>query len=161
MKAEGINNSVKFILKESSPILEIRGGQVEESDKKLVKGTIVEGMLKTRIVKIGRERIPYRFIELKNKKGYLSPSTLNVYVSNFANLEGDELNNKEIDVNSSFGKRKPNKAKDVVINWGLPIIGGIVGYQIAKKMQVDEKKTLGFVVFFGLIGLIPRYLYNK
>jgi hypothetical protein len=153
MKAEGINNSVKFILKESSPILEIRGGQVEESDKKLVKGTIVEGMLK--------ERIPYRFIELKNKKGYLSPSTLNVYVSNFANLEGDELNNKEIDVNSSFGKRKPNKAKDVVINWGLPIIGGIVGYQIAKKMQVDEKKTLGFVVFFGLIGLIPRYLYNK
>ena len=161
MKAEGINNSVKFILKESSPILEIRGGQVEESDKKLVKGTIVEGMLKTRIVKIGKEKIPYRFIELKNKKGYLSPSTLNVYVGNFANLEGDELNTNVDIKDSSFGQKKPNKAKDVVINWGLPLIGGIVGYQIAKKMEVDEKKTLGFVVFFGLIGLIPRYLYNK
>lgn len=161
MKGEGINNNMKFILKETSPILTIKNGSIEESDKKLMKNTIVEGMLKTRVVKIDREKIPYRFIELKNKKGYLSPSVVNVYVSNFSNLGGDESSN---DVKqTSFGQKQSNgkKAKDFFINWGLPVVGGVVGYQIAKKMQADQKKTIGMVVFFGLLGVIPRYLYNK
>jgi hypothetical protein len=163
MKGAGINNTHKFILKETSPILEIRGGSVEESDKKLVQGTIVDGMLKTRVVKVGKEKRPYRFIEIKNKKGYLSPSVVNLYVGNFANLEGEGSDSNSDVKSTAFGEKssRGKKAKDVFINWGLPVIGGVVGYQIAKKMGADEKKTIGFVLFFGLLGVIPRYLYNK
>lgn len=162
MKGEGVNNTLSFVLKETSPILTIRNGSVEESDKKLLKGTIVEGMLKTRVIKIDRDKIPYRFIELKNKKGYLSPSVVNLYVGNFANLDGEESTSNDVK-NTSFGQQpsKGKKAKDLFINWGLPVVGGVVGYQIAKRMDADQRKTIGFVVFFGLLGLIPRYLYNK
>jgi len=162
MKGEGVNNTLNFIVKETSPILQIRNGSVEESEKKLLQGTIVDGMLKTRVIKIDRDKVPYRFIELKNKKGYLSPSVVNLYVGNFANLEGEESNSNDVK-NTSFGQKKSKgqKAKDFLINWGLPAVGGVVGYQIAKKMEADQKKTIGLVVFFGLLGLIPRYLHNK
>lgn len=164
MKGEGVNNTLQFKLKETSPILQIRNGSVEESDKKLLQGTVIEGMLKTRVIRIDREKVPYRFVELKNKKGYLSPSVVNLYVGNFANLEGDESNNSNNDVQkTSFGQKttKGKKAKDFFINWGLPVIGGFVGYQIAKRMEADQRKTIGLVVFFGVLGLIPRYLHNK
>lgn len=161
MKGEGINNALEFILRETSPILLIKNGSVEESDKKLLKGTIVEGMLKTRVIKIDREKIPYKFIELKNRKGYLSPSVVNLYVGKFANLEGGETSKNDVK-STSFGQQsKGKKAKDIFVNWGLPVVGGVVGYQIAKRMEADQRKTIGFVVFFGLLGLIPRYLYNK
>jgi hypothetical protein len=164
MKEKGINNTLKFILKEDTPILEIRSGSVEESDKKLIKGTIIEGMLKTRVVKVGKEKLPYRFIELKNKKGYLSPSSLNVYIDKFANLDGEEKVDLEIDVkDTAFGeKQKPeSKTKTFIINWALPITGGFIGYKIAKKMDADDKKTFGYVVFFALLGMIPRFMYKK
>jgi hypothetical protein len=164
MKGQGINNTLKFILTENSPILQIRSGNVEESDKKLIKGTIVEGMLKTRVVKIGKEKLPYRFIELKNKKGYLSPSALNVYIDNFANLDGEEKVDLDIDVKeTAFGEKTPpqSKTKTFIINWALPITGGFIGYKIAKKMDADNRKTFGYVVFFALLGMIPRFMYKK
>jgi hypothetical protein len=164
MKGQGINNTLKFILTENSPILQIRSGNVEESDKKLIKGTIVEGMLKTRVVKIGKEKLPYRFIELKNKKGYLSPSSLNVYIDNFANLDGEETVDLNIDVKeTALGENKPpqSKTKTFIINWALPITGGFIGYKIAKKMDADNRKTFGYVVFFALLGMIPRFMYKK
>jgi len=164
MKGKGIDNTLKFILKETSPVLEIRGGVVEESDKKLIQGTIVEGILKTRVVKIGKEKIPYKFIELKNKQGYLSPSSLNVYISKFANLEGG-FKSKDIGdtKETAFGEKptKKQKIKNIMVNYGLPIIGGYLGYQVAKKMQADNKKMVGYIAFFALIGMIPRYLHNK
>jgi len=165
MKGSGIDISHQFILLEDSPILNIQGNNVEESDKKLVKGTIVEGSLKTRIVKLGDLKRPYKFVELKNKKGYLSPRVLNIYIGKFANLEG-ELTNSENnggDVSLNMYQKPPKKKgiKDIFINYGLPIAGGFIGYKIAKRMEADDKKTLGFVVFFGLIGLIPRYMLNK
>lgn len=161
---KGISNTLKFILKEETPILEIRSGSVEESDKKLVSGTIVEGLLKTRIVKVGREKVPFRFIELKNKKGYLSPSSVNVYIDKFANLDGEEIDDIGTDVKTTALGEKPqpeSRVKNFVINWGLPITGGFIGYKIAKKMDADEKQTFGYVVFFALIGMIPRFMYKK
>jgi hypothetical protein len=58
MKSEGINNTLFFILKETSPILELGDNNVvEESDKKLLKGTIVQGQLKTRVVNMNGQKI--------------------------------------------------------------------------------------------------------
>lgn len=162
MKSEGISNNLKFILKETSPILEIRGGVVEQSDKKLIKGTVVDGMLKTRVVKYNKEKIPFKFVELKDKKGYLPPSILNLYISTFANIEGVEETKKEDEVKAtSFGEKKPNKLKNGLIKYGIPVIGGVVGFKIAQKMEMDTKKTAGMVIFFCLIGFLPRYLLKK
>lgn len=165
MKGTGIDNSLQFILTENAPILEVRGNKVEESSKKLVSGTIVKGNLKTRIVSMGKKKVPFRFIQLNDKKGYLSPQVVNVYVGHFANLDG--LNPKTDGTptkDTSFGQTqagKKGKTKSFVINYALPVAGGVIGYKIANKMGGDDKKILGYVLFFGLLGCIPRYLYKK
>ena len=92
MKKDGINNTLQFILKESTPIYELgQKSNMEESDKKLLKGTIVDGQLKTRIVSINGERVPFKFIQLKDKKGYISPQVVNLYIGKFANFVQEDI----------------------------------------------------------------------
>jgi hypothetical protein len=160
MKNDGINNTLQFILKESTPILELGAkSNIEESDKKLLRGTIIEGQLKTRIVNIKGERIPFKFIQLKDKKGYISPQVVNLYIGKFANFVEDE--EEEEITNETEPYKKPKKVRNFVINYGLPVIGGTIGYFVAKKTDADEKKMIGFILFFGLLGFLPRYLYKK
>lgn len=164
MKVVGINNTIKFILKKSTPILEIRNGVLEESERKLIKGTVIDGILKKRVVKHNGKKIPIKLVEIKGKKGYIFPNILNIYVEKLAKFDGAEIENKEDEVKTtSFGEKKTtkSKAKDMLINYGIPIIGGFVGYKIAKKMDLEPKKMIGMVIFFSLIGLLPRYLYKK
>ena len=159
MNKDGINNTLQFILKESTPILELGAkSNIEESDKKLLRGTIIEGQLKTRIVNIKGERIPFKFIQLKDKKGYISPQVVNLYIGKFANFVEDE---EEEITNETEPYKKPKKVRNFVINYGLPVIGGTIGYFVAKKTDADEKKMIGFILFFGLLGFLPRYLYKK
>lgn len=165
MKGEGVNNNLQFILTETAPILEISKGGVEESDKKLMEGTVIEGQLATRIVSNGKRKVPYRFIKLGKKKGFLSPHVVNLYVGHFANLDGLNPTKDDTPVrDSAFGekkaKSKTKKLTKFVINYGLPIGGAYAGFKIAKKMGADPKKTAGYVIFFTLLGLLPRYL-NK
>ena len=160
MKKEGINNTLQFILKTTTPILEMgQKNTIEESDKKLLKGTIVEGQLKTRVVNVNGDRIPFKFIQLKDKKGYISPQVVNLYIGKFAQFDDAETN-EEI-TNEKQPYKKPKKLKNTLINYGLPIMGGVLGYYVAKKTDADEKKMIGFILFFGLLGFLPRYLYNK
>lgn len=160
MKAEGINNTLQFILKETTPILELgKNSVIEESDKKLLKGTIIEGQLKTRIINMDGQKIPFKFIQLKDKKGYISPQLVNLYIGKFANF-GEAENTEEL-TQETKPYQKPKRLKNAVINYGLPIMGGVLGYYVAKKTDADTKKMVGFVLFFGLLGFLPRYLYNK
>ena len=160
MKKDGINNTLQFILKETTPIYELgQKSTIEESDKKLLKGTIIDGLLKTRIVNIDGERVPFKFIQLKDKKGYISPQVVNLYIGKFANFDNAE--NQEEITKETKPYQKPKKTKNFIINYGLPVMGGVLGYYIAKKTEADEKKMIGFVLFFGLLGFLPRYLYNK
>jgi hypothetical protein len=160
MKKDGINNTLQFILKETTPILELGDKSViEESDKKLLRGTIINGQLKTRIVNLDGERIPFKFIQLQDKKGYISPQMVNLYIGKFANFE-DAVKVDEV-TNETNPYQKPKKVRNFVINYGLPVVGGTIGYFIAKKNDGDTKKIVGFVLFFGLLGFLPRYLFKK
>lgn len=160
MKKEGINNTLQFILKETTPILELGDKSViEESDKKLLKGTIIDGQLKTRIVSIDGQKIPFKFIQLKDKKGYISPQIVNLYIGKFANF--DDAEKKEEITQEIEPYKKPKKIKNAIINYGLPVMGGVLGYYVAKKTDADEKKMVGFILFFGFLGFLPRYLSNK
>jgi hypothetical protein len=160
MKKDGINNTLQFILKETTPILEIGDkSSIEESDKKLLRGTIINGQLKTRIVNIDGQKIPFKFIQLKDKKGYISPQVVNLYIGKFANFT--EADNEEEITQETQPYQKPKKTRNFIINYGLPVVGGTIGYFIAKKTDADEKKMIGFILFFGLLGFLPRYLYKK
>jgi hypothetical protein len=160
MKKDGINNTLQFILKETTPILELGDkSTIEESDKKLLRGTIINGQLKTRIVNIDGQRIPFKFIHLKDKKGYISPQVVNLYIGKFANFT--EADNEEEITQETEPYKKPKKSRNFVINYGLPVVGATIGYFIAKKNDADEKKMIGFILFFGLLGFLPRYLYKK
>jgi len=160
MKKDGINNTLEFILKETTPILELGAkSNIEESDKKLLRGTIINGQLKTRIVNINGERVPFKFIQLKDKKGYISPQVVNLYIGKFANFVDDEKEEEITEQTKPY--QKPKKARNFVINYGLPVIGGAIGYFISKKTDAEPKKMVGFILFFGLLGFLPRYLYKK
>ena len=160
MNKDGINNTLQFILKETTPILELgEKSSIEESDKKLLRGTIINGQLKTRIVNIDGQRIPFKFIQLKDKKGYISPQVVNLYIGKFANFV-DEPKQEEI-TNETKPYQKPKKVRNLVINYGLPVVGGTIGYFVGKKTDADQKKMIGFILFFGLLGFLPRYLYKK
>jgi len=160
MKKDGINNTLQFILKETTPIYELgQKSSIEESDRKLLKGTIIDGQLKTRIVNIDGERVPFKFIQLKDKKGYISPQVVNLYIGKFANFGEADVQEEITEETEPY--KKPKKAKNFIINYGLPIGGAVLGYYIAKRTEADEKKMIGFVLFFGLLGFLPRYLYNK
>jgi len=160
MNKDGINNTLQFILKETTPILELgEKSSIEESDKKLLRGTIINGQLKTRIVNIDGQRIPFKFIQLKDKKGYISPQVVNLYIGKFANFV-EEPKQEEI-TNETKPYQKPKKVRNFVINYGLPVVGGTIGYFVAKKTDADQKKMIGFILFFGLLGFLPRYLYKK
>lgn len=164
METTGIKNNLSFILTENAPILQLKGSKIEDSGKKLIKGTVVNGLLKTRVVNIDGEKIAYKFIELDNKKGYISPQVVNLYVGTFANYEGEGKNIDTTPVKeTAFGeqdaKNKRTK-KNYLINYGLPVLGGVVGYQIAKRTGADDKKMIGYVLFFGLLGWLPRYIYK-
>ncbi len=159
MSKDGINNTLQFILKETTPILELGDkSTIEESDKKLLRGTIINGQLKTRIVNIDGERIPFKFIQLKDKKGYISPQVVNLYIGKFANFVDNE---KEELTNETKPYQKQKKVSNLVIDYGLPVVGGAIGYFIAKKNDSDEKKMIGFILFFALLGFLPRYLHKK
>ena len=113
MNKDGINNTLQFILKETTPILELgHKSTIEESDKKLLRGTIINGQLKTRIVNIDGQRIPFKFIQLKDKKGYISPQVVNLYIGKFANFV-DEPNEEEI-TNETEPYQKPKKGRNFV-----------------------------------------------
>jgi hypothetical protein len=160
MKKDGINNTLQFILKETTPILELGNkSTIEESDKKLLRGTIINGQLKTRIVNIDGEKIPFKFIQLQDKKGYISPQVVNLYIGKFANFVNEEINEEITEETEPY--QKPKKTRNLIINYGLPLIGGVIGYYIGKKTDSDEKKMIGFVLFFSLLGFLPRYLYKK
>ena len=106
MKKEGIDNTLFFILKETSPILEIvDNNSVEESDKKLLKGTIIQGQLKTRIVNFDGEKKPFRFIQLKDKKGYISPRVVNIYIGKFANFDNADIIEEKTEETEPFAVR--------------------------------------------------------
>lgn len=164
MKNAGVNNSREFIITETTPILSLKRGSIDETDSKLLKGTVVKGNLKTRIIKVGKDKSPFRIIQLSDKKGYISPQVVNLYVGDFANLDGLKVKDKTPVKDTAFGQKgvnKKKKAKNFIINYGLPIAGGVVGYKIATKMGGDLKKQVGYTIFFGLLGCIPRYLYRN
>lgn len=160
MKKDGVNNSLQFILKENTPILELGSKSIiEESDKKLLRGTIINGQLKTRIVNVKGERIPFKFIQLQDKKGYISPQVVNLYIGKFANFVNEEVDEEITEETEPY--KNPKKTRNFIINYGLPVVGASLGYFVAKKTDADEKKMIGFILFFGLLGFLPRYLLKK
>ena len=167
MKKDGVDNTLQFILKETTPILELtNNSKIEESDKKLFRGTIIDGQLKTRIINIRGKKLPFKFIQLKDKKGYISPQVVNLYIGKFANFVQEDIEEDIIEEESTNNKenktnKKQKKKKNFIINYGLPIIGCVAGYLIAKKTDADNKKMIGFILFFGLLGILPRYMYKN
>lgn len=152
-----------FILNEDAPVFSFSKGKINETEESLHQGTVIQGSLKTRIVNIDKNKIPYKFVEIKGNGGFISPQVVNLYVGDFANLDGSNIKDDTIVKKTALGEAKGNslKRKNTLINYGLPILGGIVGYQIAKRTGAETKKKIGFILFFGLLGMIPKYIYNK
>jgi len=161
MNKGGVDRNLEFKIKTTAPILELKGSEIKETDKNLIKGTVFKGILTTRIIKIDKEKVPYKFIKLKDEKNkYVSPRVINLYVNDFASVEGEP--EKEEVQPTALGEKKTKKgAKNFIINYGLPMGGMTIGYLIAKKKQSDLKQTAGYVVFFGLLGLLPKYVMKQ
>jgi hypothetical protein len=98
-------------------------------------------------------------VKSKDKKGLFSPRVVNLYIGKFANFDNAEIGEEKSSETEPY--KNPKKKCNLIINWGLPIGGGVLGYFVGKKMEAEPKKMIGYVVFFTLIGFLPRYLYKK
>jgi hypothetical protein len=165
-KNTSVSNEMSFVLKGNTPILAIKGSNVNETPKKLFKGSVIQGFLKTRVVDFNGEKTPFKFIQLKEESGYISPRIVDLYIPIEEGYEtSDFTGNKEtkLDIVNKIQNEeiKPHK-KNIFIAYVLPVLTGILGWQIAKKMDLDMKNKLALTTISFLLGTIPNYnLKNK
>jgi hypothetical protein len=163
MRKNNTNNTseLSFMVRDTTPVLSIKGSQIEKTDKKLFKGTIIKGFLKNRVVNFKGQKTPFKFIQLKEENGYISPQDIDIYIpmtdfttdSNFVDKGNIEEEVKEL---------KKNENKNLFITYGLPVLTGVLGYQIAKKMDFDTKNKIFLTLIFSFLGMIPNFnMKNK
>lgn len=150
---------VTFILNDNLPVLSIKNSSISESGKTLLKGTIVNGFLKTRLISLNGKRNPFKFIQLKNENGYISPRGADVYIE----IKKEQLKSFDGIVSEKENLESISKPKKVskVLSFGLPVIGGVLGYQIANKKGMELTKKIAFVLGFSLLFYVPIYVYKK
>ena len=156
---------MSYELNDTIPVLSIKGSEIRETPKKLFKGTIVKGFLKNRVVNFKGRKMPFKFIQLKNESGYLTTKGVDLYIpldgfnsSNFdaVPIPTDLITDKKDDKETGKTVKKNN-----LIAYGLPAIAGVLGWQIAKKMDLDFKNKIAVSVVCLLLGTIPNYLYKN
>ena len=156
----GVDKNLRFKVKETSPILELKGSTIIETDKSLIKGSVFEGNLSTRVVNLNGEKSPFKLIKIKDEKSlFVTPKVVSIFVSDFEGIEPP----KEVETKGTAlgeGKRKYKKPSKLM-TYGLPLGGLGLGYYIAKKKQYEPKKMAGMMLFFGLLGFLPKYLMKK
>lgn len=156
---------MSYQLKDTLPVLAIKGSEIRETPKKLFKGTVVKGFLKKRVVNFKGQKIPFKFIQLKDESGYITTQGVDLYIpldgfkaSSFdaipvpADLVTDKKDEKEV------GK---TTKKNKLIAYGLPAIAGVLGWQIAKKMDLDFKNKIAVSIVCLLLGTIPNYILKN
>ena len=165
-KNMSVSNEMSFVLKDNTPILAIKDSNVNETPKKLFKGSVIQGFLKTRVVDFNGEKTPFKFIQLKEESGYISPRVVDLYVPianefKTSSFIGNEETKLDVVNKLQSEEIKPPK-KNIFIAYVLPVITGILGWQIAKKMDLDMKNKLALTTISFLLGTIPNYnLKNK
>jgi hypothetical protein len=157
------NNNVSelsFMVKDTTPVLSIKGSQINKTDKKLFKGTIINGFLKNRVVSFKGRKTPFKFIQLKEENGYISPQDIDLYIpiEDFT-IQSNFVEDKKIEEEV---KELKTKNKNLFITYGLPVLTGVLGYQIAKKMDFDTKNKVFLTLIFSFLGMIPNFnMKNK
>jgi len=157
------NNNVSelsFMVKDTTPVLSIKGSQINKTDKKLFKGTIINGFLKNRVVSFKGRKTPFKFIQLKEENGYISPQDVDLYIpiEDFT-IQSNFVEDKKIEEEV---KELKTKNKNLFITYGLPVLTGVLGYQIAKKMDFDTKNKVFLTLIFSFLGMIPNFnMKNK
>ena len=157
------SNSMSYQLNDNVPILNIKNSVVSETNKKLFRGTIIEGFLKTRIVNLKGNKIPFKFIQLKDESGYISPKAVDLYISlsslNQSNFDAskESLIEEKKDDLKNVKKQKTNK----LIAYGLPVATSVLGWHIAKKMGLDLKNQVLVSIVCLLLGSAPNYMIKN
>jgi len=156
---------MSYQLNDTMPILAIKGSEIRETPKKLFKGTIVKGFLKKRVVNFKGQKIPFKFIQLKDESGYISTQGVDLYIP----LDGFKSSNFDavpVPIDLVTDKKEDKEAgktakKNKLIAYGLPVVAGILGWQIAKKMDMELKNKIALSVVCLLLGTIPNYIYKN
>jgi hypothetical protein len=162
MRNKNNNNTseLSFMVRDTTPVLSIKGSQINTTDKKLFKGTIINGFLKNRVVNFKGRKTPFKFIQLKEQNGYISPQDIDLYIpiEDFT-IQSNFVEDKKIEEEV---KELKTKNKNLFITYGLPVLTGILGYQIAKKMNFDTKNKVFLTLIFSFLGMIPNFnMKNK
>lgn len=160
-----ISVEMSYQLNDTIPVLSIKGSEIMETPKKLFKGTIVKGFLKKRVVNFKGKKMPFKFIQLKDENGYISTKGADLYIpldgfksSNFDSvpIPTDLITDKKDEKETSKVVKKNN-----LIAYGLPAVAGILGWQIAKKMDLDFKNKIAVSIACLLLGTIPNYILKN
>lgn len=155
-----------FRIVKDAPILSLKGGNLEDTNTVLLKGTIVEGRIKTKIANINGEKTSVKLLAIQDEKdAYIIPSFVNIYTKEIEQIKG--LRAKDTPTKSSAlgetkssveSRERVSKLNRFMLNVGVPSLTAYIGYRIAKKQGGDTKKILIYTFGFGLLGLIPKII---
>ena len=156
---------MSYQLNDNLPILAIKGSELRETPKKLFKGTIVKGVLKKRVINFKGQKIPFKFIQLKDESGYITTQGVDLYIP----LDGFKVSSFDavpVPTDLVTDKKEEDKAgksakTNKLIAYGLPVVTGVLGWQIAKKMDLEFRNKLLFSAICLLLGTIPNYIYKN
>lgn len=160
-----VSKEMSFQLNDTLPVLAIKGSEIKETPKKLFKGTIVKGYLKKRVVNFKGKKIPFKFIQLKEENGYITTQGVDLYIP----LDGIKISNFDavpVPTDLVTGKKEDDKVvkntkTNKLITYGLPVVTGVLGWQIAKKMDLEFRNKLLVSAICLLLGTIPNYIYKN
>jgi hypothetical protein len=163
---QGVSKNTTFILSQDAPVLNITSGKIEDTGIVLLKGTVVDGVIKTKIVGIDGEKVPVKLLSLSSEKNsYIVPSFLNVYTKEIEEIKGLKARDTPVK-KSAFGEKtssieggkKASAFNRFTLNIGVPALTAYIGYRVAKKQGGGTKKILIYTIGFGLLGFIPKYM---
>jgi hypothetical protein len=160
-----IAKNTAYILVKDSPLLSFNSGNIEDSGRVLLKGTVLSGEIKTKVANIDGEKTPIKLIATEN--GFIMPSHVNIYTKEIHEIKG--LKAKETPVRSSAlgetkssieGRKRASLLNRFAFNVGIPALTGYIGYRVAKKQGGGVKKIAIYTIGFAALGFIPK-LINK
>ena len=156
---------MSYQLNDTLPILAIKGSEIKETPKKLFKGTIVKGFLKKRVVNFKGQKTPFKFIQLKDEGGYITTQGVDLYIP-FDGFNTSSFDAVPVPTDLVTDKKEEDKAVESaktnkLIAYGLPVVTGVLGWQIAKKMDLEFRNKLLFSAICLLLGTIPNYILKN
>lgn len=157
---KGKRKYTDYIISEKSPVIKFENGKPIDIGEVLIEGAIVKGYLEIRheMLRGNKKTSRLALLYVEKYDGYIPSKNADMYVSEVPQTALPKTNKagKTIIPDNKIFK----KSGQPLLKYVVPLAAAVIGYRYAKKRDMTKSQTLGIMVLFTGVGLIP-YLLTK